>query len=375
LHAGTGEKTDPVRDYSHGALAAPRPAAQNGLTDGIHGKGESQRGGEFNMRQTLLTLTALAGLMLFGPRSIDAAGGKVSGPNDPDFKIQGEYAGEVKAPDGSDAVKVGVQVIALGDGKFRAVAHPGGLPGDGSAGTRRMPVDGMLKDGVVTFESEHARGEIKDGKLRVLTPNGEVLAELKKIERTSPTLGARPPAGAVVLFDGTSAEQFSPGKMTDDGLLMAGATSKGKFGSCQLHVEFLLPFMPTATGQGRGNSGCYLQGRYEVQMLDSFGLAGEDNECGALYEIKAPDVNMCFPPLSWQTYDIDYTAARYEGDKKVKNATITVKHNGQVIQQDVELPRATRAAPVAEGPEPGPVYLQDHGNPVRYRNIWLVEKP
>jgi len=142
-----------------------------------------------------------------------------------------------------------------------------------------------------------------------------------------------------------------------------------------LHVEFLLPFMPTATGQARGNSGCYLQGRYEVQMLDSFGLAGEDNECGALYEIKAPDVNMCFPPLSWQTYDIDYTAARYEGDKKAKNATITVKHNGQVIQQDVELPRATRAAPVAEGPEAGPVYLQDHGNPVRYRNIWLVEKP
>jgi 3-keto-disaccharide hydrolase len=375
LHAPTGEKTDPVPDNSHGALAALHRAAQNGLTDGIHGKGESQQGGEFNMRQNLLTLTALAGLMLFGPRSIDAAGEKVSGPNDPDFKIQGDYAGEVKAPDGDDAVKVGVQVIALGDGKFRAVSHLGGLPGDGSDGKSRVAVDGKLKDGVVTFESDHARGEIKDGKLHVVTPDGEVLAELKKIERKSPTLGARPPAGAVVLFDGTSAEAFSPGKMTDDGLLIAGATSKRKFGSCQLHVEFLLPFMPTATGQARGNSGCYLQGRYEVQMLDSFGLAGEDNECGALYEIKAPDVNMCFPPLSWQTYDIDYTAARYEGDKKVKNATITVKHNGRVIQQDVELPRATRAAPVAEGPEAGPVYLQDHGNPVRYGNIWLVEKP
>jgi hypothetical protein len=158
-------------------------------------------------------------------------------------------------------------------------------------------------------------------------------------------------------------------------LLVAGATSKDMFQSCQLHIEFLLPFMPAARGQGRANSGIYLQGRYEVQMLDSFGLAGENNECGGLYEIKPPDVNMCFPPLSWQTYDIDYTAARYEGEKKVKNATITVRHNGVVIQKDVELPRATRAAPVAEGPSSGPIYLQDHGNPVRYRNIWLVERP
>ncbi len=113
--------------------------------------------------------------------------------------------------------------------------------------------------------------------------------------------------------------------MTDDGLLIAGATSKQKFGDCQLHVEFLLPFMPASRGQARGNSGCYLQGRYEVQMLDSFGLAGEDNECGGIYGIRAPDTNMCFPPLSWQTYDIDYTAAKYEDGKKVKNATITVR--------------------------------------------------
>jgi hypothetical protein len=163
--------------------------------------------------------------------------------------------------------------------------------------------------------------------------------------------------------------------MTDDGLLAAGATSKRKFAGCTLHLEFLLPFMPAARGQARANSGCYLQGRYEVQMLDSFGLAGENNECGGLYEIKSPDVNMCFPPLAWQTYDIDYRAARYENGRKVKNAVITVKHNGQVIHRDVELPKATRGAPVAEGTDPGPVYLQDHGNPVRYRNIWLVEKP
>jgi hypothetical protein len=84
---------------------------------------------------------------------------------------------------------------------------------------------------------------------------------------------------------------------------------------------------------------------------------------------------MCFPPLAWQTYDIDFTAATYDGDKKVKDGTMTVKHNGVVVHDKVPLPKSTTAAPVPEGPGPGPIYLQDHGNPVRYRNIWIVEKP
>ncbi len=109
-------------------------------------------------------------------------------------------------------------------------------------------------------------------------------------------------------------------------------------------------------------------------MLDSFGLSGENNECGGIYGIRAPSTNLCYPPFAWQTYDIDFTAAQFDDAKKLKNATITVKHNGVVIHQDVDLPKATTAAPMAEGPQPGPIYLQDHGNPVRYRNIWVVEK-
>ncbi len=150
----------------------------------------------------------------------------------------------MKTPDGSDAITVGVQVIALGDGKFRSVGYPGGLPGDGWDGVNKFEVDGETADGVTTFQSDQARGEIKDGVLRIIGPDGTTMAELKKVERKSPTLGAKPPAGAVVLFDGTSAREFEPGKMSDDGLLMAGATSKQKFGDCQLHVEFQLPFMP-----------------------------------------------------------------------------------------------------------------------------------
>jgi hypothetical protein len=187
-------------------------------------------------------------------------------------------------------------------------------------------------------------------------------------------LGAEPPAGAVVLFDGSSPEAFKGGRMTEDGLLMEGVTSHDTFGSHTLHVEFLLPFMPQARGQGRGNSGFYAQGRYEVQILDSFGLEGRDNECGGIYSVGPPKVNMCLPPLSWQTYDVDFTAAEYQDGKKVKDAVITVRHNGVLIHKDQKVDHATTAHRLPEGPDPGPIYLQNHGNPVRFRNIWVVPR-
>lgn len=291
----------------------------------------------------------------------------------PDFATQGEYSGEIKTDDGK--TKVGVQVIAMGGGKFRAVGYMGGLPGDGWDRSPKVTVDGQAENGVTKFTVNDGGGVLKDGVIAVQDSGGNKLGELKRVIRQSPTLGMKPPEGAVVLFDGTNADQFENGQITEDKLLMQGVTSKRKFQSCQVHIEFRIPFQPLASGQGRGNSGCYLQGRYEVQMLDSFGLEGKHNECGGIYTIKDPDVNMCLPPLSWQTYDIDYTAATYDGaGKKTKDATATVKHNGVVIHQDVKLDHATTAAPLQEGPEPGPLYLQDHGNPVRYRNIWVVEK-
>ncbi|MCC7421992.1 MAG: DUF1080 domain-containing protein [Planctomycetaceae bacterium] len=291
----------------------------------------------------------------------------------PDFAIQGEYTGEVKH--GDVAAKVGVQVIALGKGKFHAVGYIGGLPGDGWDRKEKKEADGELKDGVVTFQGEKGLGEIKDGALTVKTAGGDVLGTLKRVVRKSPTLGAKAPEKAVILFDGTSADLWKDGRTTKDGLLMEGTTSKPMFQSFTLHLEFMLSFMPEARGQGRANSGVYMQGRYETQVLDSFGLAGKDNECGGIYSVKDSDVNMCFPPLSWQTYDVDFTAAKYdEAGKKTANARMTVKLNGVVIHNDVEVPKSTTAAPVPEGPAPGPIYLQNHGNPIRFRNIWLLEK-
>ena len=292
---------------------------------------------------------------------------------DADFAYQGEFAGTLK--DDANEIKIGVQVIALGGGKFHGVGYRGGLPGDGWDKEKKVEGDGEIKDGTLVIKGPDG-GYAKCTKDAVTLFSGDdkEVGELKRVVRTSPTLGEKPPQGAVVLFDGKNADAFEGGKV-EEGLLVPAVTSKQKFGSHKLHIEFRLPYQPEDRGQGRGNSGIYLQGRYEVQMLDSFGLEGKDNECGGIYSVKAPDVNMCLPPLAWQTYDIEYTAAKYDGDKVVSKPKVTVWHNGVVIHKDVELPsdRNTTAAPVKAGAEPGPIYLQDHGNPVRYRNIWVVE--
>jgi hypothetical protein len=329
------------------------------------------------MRHTLTTLALIALTLAYGIVAKAQEKEQQKTYTDPakvdrDYAFQGEYTGELKKDDGD--VKVGVQVIALGDGKFRAVGHTGGLPGDGWDKGEKREAEGELNDGKVVFSGDGITATVDGKSIALKDDSGRDHGELKKVERKSPTLGKKPPEGAIVLFDGKNTGQWQPGRMTDDGLLMQGATSKQKFGSHSLHIEFRLPYKPYARGQERGNSGIYLQGRYEVQMLDSFGLAGKNNECGGIYTIAEPRENMCYPPLAWQTYDIDYTAAVYEGDKKTKNARVTVKHNGVTIHDNVELTHATTAAPLKEGPEPGPVYLQDHGNPVRYRNIWVVER-
>ncbi len=287
-----------------------------------------------------------------------------------DFAVQGEYAGGIKTNDGE--FKLGVQVISEGAGQLAWAAYVGGLPGDGWDGNAPLRGMGEMQGTTGILKGETGRGEAKDGSLTLFSADNTRVGELPKNPRVSPTIGRKPPEGAVVLFDGTTADHFEGGRLTDDKLLMQGVTSKEKFGSCELHVEFMTSFMPNARGQARSNSGCYLQGRYEVQMLDSFGLNGDDNECGGIYEIRKPSINMCFPPLSWQTYDIEYHAAKFDAaGEKTDDAWMTVKHNGVTIHDKVKLPRGTRAAPVAVGPEDGPIYLQDHGDPVRYQNIWV----
>jgi mono/diheme cytochrome c family protein len=267
--------------------------------------------------------------------------------SDPDFAVQGEYV----------ATTMGLQVIASGDGDFNLVLFPGGLPGAGWNGAPPQRTDG---DADTVLEIVKSKG-------------------LKRIERQSPSLGAKPPFGALVLFDGTQdslAKHWnSSAKRTEDGLLIQGVTSKDTFRDYTLHIEFRTPFQPKASGQGRGNSGVYHQGRYETQILDSFGLEGKNNETGGIYSVRDPDINLCFPPLTWQTYDIEFTAARFDtAGTKTSDAILTVRLNGVVVQRDVPVPGPTAAAPFAENNSDGPIHLQDHGNPVRFRNIWVLPR-
>ncbi len=210
--------------------------------------------------------------------------------------------------------------------------------------------------------------------------------ELKKVDRRSPTEGQAPPEGAVVLLP------YEPGKAPDlsawtnanwkaydDGSMgvQPGSgpnTTKDKIGDCQLHLEFYLPLMAGAFGQGRSNSGVYVQNRYEIQLLDSFGVLPQTaGDCGGLYDISTPLVNASLPPERWQTYDIEFRAARLNEDGSQKEpAKLTVRHNGIVIQENVALAGPTPGGTAGPGAPEDILHLQDHGNQVRFRNIWYV---
>ncbi len=289
----------------------------------------------------------------------------------PDYAIQGEYASDKSA-----AAAYGVQVVARGEGKFEAAVLEGGLPGAGfQRSNARSVVKGTTANGATKFSSDKWSLVIDGDKLILKSAIDDKSMELKKVNRVSPTLGAKPPAGAVVLFDGSNADRWKNGQLTEDKLLMSGPTSKDQFKDFTLHLEFRCPFMPESNGQARGNSGVYVHGRYEVQVLDSFGLEGKEDDCGGIYKAATAKVNMSFPPLVWQTYDIDMTAPRFEGSDRKAKAKLTVKHNGVIIHDAVELPGPTPGGVSGgEDTQQDPLFLQNHGNPVVFRNIWVVEK-
>lgn len=272
----------------------------------------------------------------------------------PGFALQGEYVARGGA---------GVQVAALDGGRFHVLTYPNGLPGAG------WNPDSEITAAVLSAE------ELPD-----------CVKGMEKVERKSPTLGKKAPDGALVLFEGELSNAMK-GKV-EKGLLWAGAETTKKVGDFQLHIEFRLPYKPgrELSSQDRGNSGLYIFNNYEVQIIDTFGLdfnsgnnavdlkSNHAQWCASFYKFKTPDVPMAFPPLQWQTYDIDFQAPRFEGDRKVENARITVRHNGVLVHDDVELPKGTGAGGGRPEKAKHFLFLQDHGNPVAFRNIWLVEK-
>jgi len=310
----------------------------------------------------------------------------------------GDWQGSWELDDGTDSGPLVAQVISLGKGEYRAKVLE---VFDIDRRTEPIAVlDGKLEGEAVRLAGQanyrdgtfNVKATMEDAKFTgTFMGEGDGSFALKRVFRVSRTMGLKPPKGAIVLFDGTGFKEWKRARVKEGGddtvkwELENGAMcvtrgggniiTRKQFNDVKLHVEFRSPFMPEKRGQGRGNSGVYLQGRYEVQVLDSYGLEGKDNECGGIYKVRAPRVNMCAPPTQWQTYDITFTAPKFDAEGKLEErAKMTVVHNGVLIQDKTEVGGSTTASAGGKASEPGGVYLQDHGNRVEYRNIWLVER-
>ena len=200
----------------------------------------------------------------------------------------------------------------------------------------------------------------------------------------TPGVGSAPPSDALVLFDGKDLSAWKSGEKAagwkvENGYAEVNGTgnveSREQFGDCQIHLEWAAPAKVESSSQGRGNSGVFLMGMYEIQVLDCFdNRTYADGSTASLYGQQPPLVNACRKPGEWQSYDIIFRAPRFEGDKLASPGRATVLFNGVVVQDAVEFIGSTRHREVATySPHPptGPLVLQDHGNPVRYRNIWV----
>jgi len=204
-----------------------------------------------------------------------------------------------------------------------------------------------------------------------------------------PGMPGQPPSDAIVLFNGQNLNEWQhkdgrPAQwpIENGAVVCKSGTgdiySKRKISNAQIHLEFSTPLMPQAKSQARGNSGVYLQGRYEIQILDSYQSATYANgSCGALYGQYAPLVNVCRPPEQWQTYDIVFHAPKCGADGKISEpGTVTVLHNGVLVQDHVTIKGITTLGDKTNECEPGPLRLQDHHHPdvketfMRFRNIW-----
>lgn len=292
--------------------------------------------------------------------------------DDLNYLLMGEFIGEIEA-DGATK-RLGLQIRPIGNDKFDAVSFIGGLPGQDEHEPQPMRMIGQRSEDFLVLSGGPWAIFVEQQSCMILDRKGQRLGELARVKRSSPTLGARPPEDALVLFNGENTDQFTKANMTEDGLLMEGADVKPMFQDFNLHAEFRLPYMPEASDQSRANSGLYLQSRYECQVLDSFAQDPVFNGCGALYRFKAPDLNMCLPPLVWQTYDIQFTAPRWASDgSKIRDAHITSWINGVKVQDNVALPDKTGAGK-EEAPTLLPIRLQDHRDPVRYRNVWVIDR-
>ncbi|MCF6286741.1 MAG: DUF1080 domain-containing protein [Candidatus Hydrogenedentes bacterium] len=307
------------------------------------------------------------------------------GASQKELELMGNFEGSFTS--GWPEVSISAQIVALGKGKHLAKITIDGIKVEVTGKTK-----GKAEDGLCLYDDTVDAGDELGGKYRVVGQvtggiftatvegnEGRGTFELKRVVKGSPTMGKKAPAGATVLLGKSAAPDafvreplwqiFADGVMKPS---YSSAISKEEFGSAQYHIEFKTPFMPEERGQGRGNSGVYLMGRYEMQVLDSYTEEPRDNFCGGIYKKAVPIVNACAPPEEWQTYDITFHAPQFDASgKKTKDAMFSAVHNGIVIHDKVVLPDCTPGGVSGEEAARGVLMLQYHHNDVSYRNVWI----
>jgi len=338
---------------------------------------EQNRKGNANMCRMCRLISLVVALSLFVP----AGAAMAAAPAVQD--VQGLYEGTRTDTGRAHKFEFEARVVALGKGAYKVFVREAGAAVVNAV--VKVELDGKTEGEAVTFSGKSDAGDwvasYADGGIAgACGKDGKVA--MKHIVRVSATMGAKCPAGAVVLIDGKNFNEVvaKPGKdgkpqewkvAADGGVMVAkgGINSKRSFdGSFKMHVEFKNPLMPEARGQGRANSGCFMPNGNEVQVLDSFGMGTYTGGCcGGIYKYKDPDAFDEFslasaPPGQWQTYDIEYTVKSTDG-KPTGKPVITVLHNGIKIHDKFQLNMDAKG---------GPFQFQDHGNPVQYRNIWVL---
>lgn len=354
----------------------------------------AQRPGErrFSLRVTEIPGESLAGMMVKGDGMFmmdlptpPAEGHAAVDPPPPVWSTErwegdpffGDYEGLVNRAGVTEPIAA--QLIALGNNAFRLrLIDDFDKPGNALA-----TLDSVAQESQLLFEDTEWSIQVEDGTMVGQKRDGSASFQLRQLLRKSPTLGKGAPEGAQVLFDGTDFDAWvgeAGGDVTwtiqEGGVAQVtpqtgGIITRDLFEDFELHLEFRAPYSPGNDHQFNGNSGVFLQMAYEVQILASHGTEGLMNECGAFYNLFPPDVNMCYPPLSWQTYDVTFRAARFDAEGVLSEpARATVLHNGVAVHNDRPLPQTTiPEIPPPQGPRP--LYIQDHHNQVQFRNIWI----
>ena len=307
-----------------------------------------------------------------------------------DDRIMGVYEGKFTGGDWSSRT-IRAQVVGQSEKSWVAnlfVAEAGGdevrveVRGRGEGKRHPANFDGEVDLGASLGGAYQLEGTIDKQEFSgALSGKDTATFKLERVMPEPPTRDQAPPEGAVALFgegvDVGSVWRRDPEiwcMQPDRSMQVCSSNmiTREEFGSGLYHIEFMTPYMPESRYQGRGNSGVYILGRYEVQVLDSFGTIPAWDLCGGIYKVAVPAADAVLPPLQWQTYDITFTAPEFDGDgHKTKNARITVVHNGVTVHDDLELPKATPGGVSGDEALQGVLMLQDHNDDVKYRNIWF----